>query len=107
MTRTVAWYRHLIKMQRVLDFGLVARGAAPPAAVAFPVAARQAERQEAVRIGAPAAKDIRAGRPLLSLLAMIAMLFGIETEYAEDSLPLSDRAPNLARVLETFMTVMV
>lgn len=107
VTRTVAWYRHLIKMQRVLDFGLVARGAAPPAAVAFPVAARQAERQEAVRIGAPAAKDIRAGRPLLSLLAMIAVLFGIETEYAEDSLPLSDRAPNLARVLETVMTVMV
>jgi nucleoside-diphosphate-sugar epimerase len=106
VTKTVAWYRHLIKMQRVLDYGLVARtGTTPAAAEAFPVAARQAELQGAGRAGLAAAEKTSVGRALLSIASMIAMLFGIETEYSEDSYVLSDRAPGLARAFESVMAV--
>ena len=37
---------------------------------------------------------------------MIALLFGIETEYSEDAFVLGDRAPNLARAFESVMAVM-
>ena len=36
---------------------------------------------------------------------MIGMLFGLETEYSEESAALPDRASNLARTFETVMAV--
>ena len=106
VTKTVAWYRHLIKMQRVLDYGLVARSGVPAAAAgAFPVAARQAEQQGSGRTGVAVAQTSASGRALLSIASMIAMLFGIETEYSEESAALTDRASNWARAFETVMAV--
>jgi hypothetical protein len=69
------------------------------------VAARQAELQGAGRAGLAAAEKTSVGRALLSIASMIAMLFGIETEYSEDSYVLSDRAPGLARAFESVMAV--
>lgn len=106
VTKTVAWYQHLIKMQRVLDYGLVARtGAMPVADTALPVAARQAELQGSPHVGVAVAKETSPGRALLSVVSLIGMLFGIETDYSEDSFALADRAPNLARAFESVMAV--
>ena len=106
VTKTVAWYRHLIKMARVLDYGLVARTASLPVGEAAPLAARQAELQGTGRPSVAAAvRETAPGRALLSIVSMIGMLFGLETEYSEESLTLTDRASNLARTFETVMAV--
>lgn len=106
VTKTVAWYRHLIKMARVLDYGLVARTASLPVGEAAPLAARQGELQGTGRPSVAAAvRETAPGRALLSIVSMIGMLFGLETEYSEESLTLTDRASNLARTFETVMAV--
>ena len=54
---------------------------------------------------AAAVRETAPGRALLSIVSMIGMLFGLETEYSEESLTLTDRASNLARTFETVMAV--
>lgn len=72
ITKTVAWYSHIIKMQRLWDFGLVARSLAASPAESFPVAIRQAEIPDSGR-SRPASIGHPQNRAILSLVALIGM----------------------------------
>lgn len=95
VTKTVAWYSHIIQMQRLWNFGLVARSLVPTPVEPEPsLAARQVAISAAVARERPHAGAIR------TIAALIGILFGVETDCSEEYFGLAERIPRLAGAFE-------
>ncbi|TCR63435.1 SDR family oxidoreductase [Bosea sp. BK604] len=95
VTKTVAWYSHIIQMQRMWSFGLVARSLAPTPAEPEPgLAARQ------VAISAAVARERPRAGAIGTLAALIGIVFGVEADYSDEYLGLAERIPRLAGAFE-------
>lgn len=95
ITKTVAWYSHIIQMQRLWDFGLVARSLVASTADRDPgLAARQ------VAISASVSRTRLDGRATRTAAVLIGMLWGVEPDCSEEYYGLAERIPRLAGALE-------
>jgi nucleoside-diphosphate-sugar epimerase len=94
ITRTVAWYSHIIQMQQLWNFGLVARSPGTVAAEPEP---------SLVAISAALAKSSsrgRAARTAATLLGLVGIIGGVEPDNSEDYFELVERIPRLAGAVE-------
>lgn len=99
ITKTVAWYSHIIQMQRLWNFGLVARSLGETAAEPdLSLTARQ------VAISAAASRNSHGGsqatRTAAALIGIIGVLYGVEHDPSEDYFDFAERIPKLAGVVE-------
>ncbi|KRE02082.1 hypothetical protein ASE63_06810 [Bosea sp. Root381] len=98
ITKTVAWYSHIIQMQRLWNFGLEARSLAGSKVEPDPsLAARQ------VAIAAAVSKNSSGGqaaRTAAALIGIIGMIGGVEPDPSEEYFGLAERIPRLAGALE-------
>lgn len=78
ITKTVAWYSHIIQMQRLWSFGLVARSLAGSPAEAFPVAIRQAAIPDSRRSRRAASSAHPHGSAILSIAALIGLVCNVD-----------------------------
>ena len=98
ITKTVAWYSHIIQMQRLWNFGLVARSHAGSTAERDP---SQAARQVAISAASAAVSRARpVGRATRTTAALIGMIFGLEPDCSEEYYGLAERIPRLAGAFE-------
>jgi len=98
ITKTVAWYSHIIQMQQLWNFGLVARSLAASTAEPDPsLAARQIAISAAVSKSPPRG---RVARTAAALIGMVGITCGVEPDCSEDYFGLAERIPRLAGAFE-------